>query len=165
MGRYLKGTVDEDLQLSTLAAKTVVSVAFDESAVEKTLVSSIVAAYSMRGFTIASSDGPILVGLAHSDYTVTEIKEWIENPASWDPGDKIAQERAKRLIRKIGVFENTSADLGADVLNDGKPIKTKLNWSLTTGKTIQLWAYNMGSSALATTDPLVSAEGHANLWL
>ncbi len=162
---YLRGAVDETLALSTLATKTVVKVNFDESASEEMTISSVKAIYSMSEFTPAAGDGPILIGLAHSDYTVTEIKEWIENAGSWDRGDKISQEKAKRLIRKVGVFDiDIASAVDTNVLNDGKPINTKLNWKLLVGDTVALWAYNLGASALATTDPQVFAEGHANLW-
>ncbi len=166
MRSYLKGNVNEQLSLGTLAAKTLISAIFDEVAVEKTLVSSIVGTYAINDLTEASGDGPILVGIAHSDYTASEIEAVIEATGSWDPGDKIQNEIGKRLVRKIGVFDVEATGLTVtDVLNDGKPIKTKLNWSLTTGKSLQLWAYNMGTSPLGSTDPTVTVEGHCNLWL
>ncbi len=165
MKAYLKGNVNEQLALGTLAAKTLISAVFDEVAEEKTLVSSILAMWSLEGFTVAVGDGPILVGVAHSDYTDSEIEAVIEATGSWAPGDKIQQEIAKRLVRKIGIFTEKDISLGSTTLNDGKAIKTKLNWSITTGKTLRVWAYNMGTSALATTDPTVTCEGHANLWV
>ncbi len=100
-----------------------------------------------------------MIGLAHSDYTDAEIEEYIETTDSWDQGNLVqGKEVRKRLIRRIGIFGSSG------VLNDGKPIHTRLNWLLRTGQTISLWAYNRGASALATTDPQVVAEGHANLW-
>ncbi len=168
MGRYIRGNVDEDLSLSTLATKTLVKTNFDETPQEEVLISSIVATWALRELTASANDGPIMVGLAHSDYSVAEIEEVIENVASWSVGDKIAQERAKRLVRVVGIFDfsGTAGGTfgGASVLNDGKPIKTKLNWRLITGQTMALWAYNLGSSTLATTDPQLFCQGHANLW-
>lgn len=163
-GSYIKGIVDEELPLGTLAAKSLVRVPFDEVAAEKTFISSIVASYSMNNWTNVLEAGPILIGIAHSDYTAAEIEEVIENTGSWNRGDKIAQERSKRLIRIIGQF-STEGITGAKVsLNDGKPIKTKLGWSLNTGRGLSLWAYNLGVAAVATTDPNVFASGHCNLW-
>ncbi len=165
-GSYVRGNINEQLDLGTLAAKDLIKADFDEVAVEKTFVSSIVATYIIVEFTEAVGDGPISVGIAHSDYTDSEIEGFIEATGSWDPGDKIQQEIGKRLIRRIGMFNpRTDALLGTSRLNDGEPIKTKLNWTLTTGKTLSLWAYNHGTSALATTDPEVIMEGHANLWV
>ncbi len=164
-GRYIKGNVDEELQLGTLSARTAVSVLFDESVIERTLVSSLVATYSIDAFTQGTDDGPIMVGVAHSDYTSSEIEEWIENTGSWNEGDLVQmREVGKRLIRKVGIFRNPDAATGSEVLNFGRPIKTRLKWLLTTGQTLRLWAYNLGNGNLATTDPNIHCEGHVNLW-
>ncbi len=34
-----------------------------------------------------------------------------------------------------------------------------------TGQTVNLWVYNMGSAAFATTDPNVHVQGKANLFV
>ncbi len=164
MKRYIKGKVDEELALSTLAAKTLVLVGFDEAVDERTLVASIDAIYSIQGMTPQELDGPIMVGIAHGDYTAAEIEEWIENTGSWSEGDQVGTERANRKIRTIGIFQGPSNINEAQVLNDGKKIKTRLNWILNAGLTLDLWAYNLGSSALATTNPRINAEGHVNLF-
>ncbi len=164
MGKYIRGVVDTSLTLTTLGAKSAAKANFDNVVNERTLVSSIVAAYSLRNFTQGSDDGPIMVGLAHSDYDVAEIEELIENTGSWDEGNMISQEIAKRKIRIVGIFDVPANALEVSVLNDGKPIKTKLNWSLLQSQTVALWSYNLGASALATTVPVVQIEGHANLW-
>ncbi len=165
MGKYLRGSVDEELSLGTLAPVTLVSALFDETVDEKTLISSVVASWSLENFTQAQGDGPILIGLAHSNYSDAQIEEYIEASGSWNEGELIEQEISKRFIRRVGVFEGASLATEIQVLNDGKPIKTKLNWTLMQGQTLRLWAYNQGASALATTVPLVKAAGHANLWL
>ncbi len=164
MGRYIRGNIDEFNGLSTLGAKTIATVQFDEVVNERTLVSSIVATYSMTAFTKSTGDGPIMVGIAHGDYTATEIEEYLESVDSWDEGNLQEREVRGRKIRKIGIFLNPADEASVAVLNDGKPIKTRLNWILNQAQTLQLWAYNMGTSALATTSPIVSAQGHANLW-
>ncbi len=163
-GRYIRGRIDEGLALGTLAAKTLVVDTWDDTVTERSLVSSIVAAWSLDELT--SNQGPIMVGVAHSDYTAAEIEEVIENAGSWTEGDKISQERAKRLVRTIGIFagEDTQAGAADWTLNDGKPIKTKLNWILNVGQTLDMWAYNMSADALTTTVPILQAQGHANLW-
>ncbi len=162
--KYIRGEVDETLTLGTLGARVVISAAFDEVTTEQMRVSSVKNTYSMDTYTPVTNAGPILIGLAHSDYTDAEIEAWIETTGSWDRGDKVAQEVGNRLIRKIGVFETPDDAQDSVTLNDGKPIKTKLNWHLNTGKTLRLWAYNLGTAALATTNPAIRAEGQANLW-
>ncbi len=164
MGRYMKGTVDEELALGTLNAKVVVSAGFDQSVEERTLVSSLKATYAVKNVTPSATAGPILVGIAHGDYSAAEIEAWIENTGSWSEGNLTAQEIDNRKIRKIGIFEDSGDVNIASVLNDGKPITTKLNWILTTGQSLQAWAYNLGTGAFATTDPSVDIQGHVNLW-
>ncbi len=164
MGKYLRGNIDENLLLGTLASKTLIADDWDDVVDEKTLISSIVATWTLDQLT--APQGPILFGVAHSDYTAAEIEEVIENTGSWNEGSKVQQEVAKRQVRVIGTY---SAEVGAATIvdvkfNQGKPVKTKLNWILTTGDTLKMWAYNLSASALATTDPAMRANGHANLW-
>ncbi len=164
MKGYLKGNVNEELTLGTLAAKTLISTTFDESVEERTLVSSVVATYSLDSLT--SPQGPIIFGIAHGDYTDAEIEEVIENIQSWTPGDKISQERAKRLVRQIGTFTaSTLAGVQDVTFNDGRPKKTKLNWMLQSDATLRLWAYNITAGALSGTSPVLRMDGHANLWV
>ncbi len=166
--RYLKGNLDFELDLGTLAANALVSGILGNTVTERTLVSSVVATWALSDMTINAGDGPILCGVAHSDYSDAEIEAVIENTGAWAEGDLIAQEIAKRKVRQIGKFDQSSSEggvfSGASVLNEGRPIKTKLNWILTTGQTLRFWAYNTGDSALATTDPDMTVNGHANLW-
>ncbi len=162
---YLRGNVDEVLALSTLASLTLISAVFDEVVDEQCWVSSVRAIWAMQRFSTQADDGPIMVGLAHSDYSDAEIEEFIENTGSWTRGDLVAQERARRKIRIVGIFETGAlSSAEATVLNDGKPITTKCGWMLVTGATLRFWAYNLGTSPLATTDPRLELQGHANLW-
>ncbi len=163
--RYVKGSVDESLQLGTLGARTLITDTWDETVIERTLITSIDVTWSLGQFTPAVGDGPIIVGVAHSDYTDAEIEEVIENSGSWNEGAKIEQERSKRQIRIVGsFFTGPDSALAIVTLNDGKPIHTKLNWILVTGQTLKMFAYNAGSSPLATTDPRMTAQGFAHLW-
>ncbi len=167
MGRYIRGNVDETLALGTLAGRTLISGDFDDAVNERTRISSIIAAYSVLNATPGGDIGPIMVGVAHSDYGDGEIEAFIENTGSWDEGNLVEQrEIGKRLIRVIGIFpDEGGAALSVNkVLNDGKPIKTKLNWTLLQAQTLSLWAYNLGTTAFATTDPQVRCQGHVNLW-
>ncbi len=151
--------------MPTLAATTLIAVPFDETVNERTLVSSIDASYSLSNFTPIADVGPIEVGVAHGDYSDAEIEEWVENTGSWNEGDMVqSKEIGQRRIRSIGMFESTTSATDGVTLNDGKPIKTKLNWILNQGQTLKLWAYNRGSANVATTVPDIHAVGHANLW-
>ncbi len=92
-------------------------------------------------------EGPILVGYAHGSYTVTQIKEFIESGSSISVGSKLAQEQAGRLIRHVGTFAGEDA---SETLNDGKPIKTRLNWAIPIGTNLNIFAYNDDGSNLTT---------------
>ncbi len=164
MGRYLRGTVDERLSMASLAGLTAVGAIFDSVVNERTLVSSLVAIWSIGGYTKATNTGPILCGVAHSDYTDTEIEEWIEQTGSWNEGDLVAQEVGSRKIRRVGIFEVADVESDEVVLNDGKAIKTKLNWILLQGQSLKHWAYNAGSVAVGTTTPIMKTQGHVNLF-
>ncbi len=161
---YIAGPIDESFALGTLSASSVIISTLSETVVEKAWLSSVRAAWAMKNFTIGADDGPIMVGVAHSDYSAAEIEAWIENTSGWSQADLVAQEVAKRKIRKVGIFESPATATEDAVLNDGKPITTKCNWMLMSGQTVSLWAYNMGDSNLATTDPVVHVQGKANLW-
>ncbi len=164
MGRYIRGNIDENLLLGTLATKTLISDLWDDAVTEKALISSIVCTWSLDQLT--SVQGPILFGVAHSDYSDAEIEAVIEASNSWNVGDLLAQEVGKRKVRIIGTFaaEIKSAELTDVRFADGRLVKTKLNWMLNTGQTLRMWAYNISASALATSDPAMRANGHANLW-
>ncbi len=164
MGRYIRGNIDLDVALGTLAAKTLIALAMQQTVTERSLISSIVLQWSLIGKTIADNQGPIMVGVAHSDYTAAEIEAWVENTTTWAESDLVGREISGRKIRRVGVFPEGGQSLSTQVLNDGKPVKTKLNWILNAGQTLDVWAYNNGSAALATTDPNVVVSGHANLW-
>ncbi len=164
MGRYIKGSVNEEFPLSTLAGRTLLGKAVTETVNERTFVSSIRATWSLNEFTKGTDVGPIQVGVAHSDYSDAEIEEWLETTASWNEGDLVQQEVGSRRCRNVGVFEVPFGAAESRFLNDGKPITTKLGWILLQGQTVKLWAYNLGAAALLTTDPNVLVVGHANLW-
>ncbi len=163
MSKYIPGSVDQNINLGTLAAGTAILSA-TQVVKERTRVSSIDATYILSGMTKTDNVGPLEVGVAHSDYSLAEIDAFLERLTSWDEGDKVSQELSNRLIRRIGVFD-VPADPGEAVaLNEGKKIKTKLNWILNAGQGLNFFVYNMGSGALATTDPNVHINGKANLW-
>ncbi len=165
MGRYIRGEVDEVLSLGTLAPKTLIGADFDETPDEAVYCSSLVANHTIDQWTPAADRGPILVGVAHADYSDAQIEAWIEATNSWKVGDIVAtREVGRRLIRKIGVLVTPTSSTFATVMNDGKPVTTKLGWHLATGDTIKQWAYNMGSAAFGTTDPNYRMQGHVNLW-
>lgn len=164
MGRYVRGRINETLALSTLAGETLISDIFDDVVNERSRISSIEIALAIQEYTKGAGIGPVMVGVAHSDYTDAEIEAVVENTSTWEEQDQIGQEIARRKVRILGIFETPDVASESTRLNDGRKLKVKLNWILDSGAGLRLWAYNLGSAAFATTSPLVTAVGHANLW-
>lgn len=163
--RYIAGRIQKRFLLGTLAGQTAISDVVGDVLTEAAWLSSVKLRWTLSEFTVGINDGPITVGVAHSDYTDAEILEWILGSESWDQGNMVAREINRRKIRRVGTFGAPGGGgTAAAVLNDGKPIRTKCGWQLSTGQTVRLWAFNGGTSALATTDPVVAASGKANLW-
>ncbi len=163
--RYLRGNIDFKLALGVLTTRNVIGNTLGDTVSEKAWCSSIVCSHALADYTQLADAGPVLVGVAHGDYTDEEIEEWIESIDSWEEADQIGQEVGRRKIRKIGQFRvpvgGTSGDV--QVLNDGRNIRTKCGWMLTTGQTLRIWAYNQGSASLVTNAEY-AVQGHANLW-
>ncbi len=149
--------VSASLPLLTLANLDVLGEVFPDTVDKPTFAVSMDGLWSLINAT--PGEGPIEVGVAHSDYSDAEIEEWIENQGSWGSSDLVGQEVAKRKIRSVGEFANNVTD---EVLNDGKPIRTRLRFMLNAGATLKYWAYNRSGAAL-TTGGSVSLSG--NIWL
>ncbi len=135
--------ITPELALGTLASDTAITAALTGNSTVPYRVISIESTWNMIGGT--GVDGPVTLGYAHSDYTVTEIKEALEAGASIDPGNKIANEQSNRLIRIVG-----SVDAAQNRLNDGRPIKTRLNWAISIGQAVNMFAFNEEAAALST---------------
>ncbi len=116
-------------------------------------IMSMKATWSMTNNT--AGDGTLICGYAHGDYTVAEIKEFIESGASISIGNKIAGEQAGRLIRIVGAFPGQDVE---EVLNDGRPIKTRLNWAIPIGTNFNAFVYN-DDGAQRTTGGGVRVNG------
>ncbi len=164
MSGYIRGNIDLNYNLGSLAAADVLTQAVQDVVSERTRVTSIVCSYGLSNYTPTADAGPLIQGVSHSDYTDAEIEEWIELATGWDVGDRVSREVSSRLIRRIGTFQSPPTAGDFTELNDGRPIKTRLNWPLETGQNLKFWTYNTGGQALATTTPDVSVAGHANLF-
>lgn len=154
-GIWRRPYVTVSLTLTTLATKDLLSDTLSNAVDEKCRWMSIEAAYSLVNLT--TGDGPIMFGVAHPDYSDPEIEEAIEAFGAVTLADKIANERANRLVRVIGVLtEQETAFRG------GNLVKTRLNWMLATGQQPKVWAYNQGA-ALLSTGSEVTVQGWINL--
>ncbi len=107
----------------------------------------------------AAIDGAAEFGLAHGDYTAAEIEECLEATTSMAMGDKIARERANRLVRVLGTITGNQVTAGGEApANNGNPIKTKLNWLIPSGENISAWIKN-SSGVVYTTGSSLSVLG------
>lgn len=160
---YMKGNIQIIDNFGTLDAQDLSS-AITNSVNDTTRVSSCKCTYAANKLTQGAGIGPFIFGVCHSDYSDTEIEEYLENAGSWEIGNMVQREVAQRRIRRIGVIMNENGATGTNTFNDGRPITTKLNWLLQEGQSLRFWIYNNGSAATATTVPEFSVQGHANLW-
>ena len=159
--RYMKGNIQMTDNFPALAAKDLAS-GITNSVSDTTRVSSVEAVYGIQGLAPTEGAGPWLVGVAHSDYSDTEIEEYIENAGAWEIGNMVQREVTQRRVRIVGQI-NTPGAVGETAgLNDGKPIKTKLGWLLQEDQSLRFWIYNMGDAAGPST-PTYQVFGHANL--
>lgn len=159
MSKYIRGVVDEDAAVGALATQVVILSPFSETVSETMRVSSVVATWALEGHT--AGEGPLIFGVSHSDYTAAEVQEYLDVVDSWAVSDLIAQEVSRRKIRVVGSFDGNAV---SEKFNDGRPVKTKLNWRLATNQTLEIFILNKDDDQL-TTGSAVIANGHANLWL
>ncbi len=159
MATYRKLAVDDVMALGGLAAKTAITIDLANVLSEERRITSAELTWTLKD--LAAGEGPVVVGLCHSDYSSAEVEAWIENSGSWTEADMPSREISTRWIRQVGVF-GEGAGGESLVLNDGRPIKTKLNWKLPTGQTLGVWAYNPNAAEAITTGTEVFATGHLN---
>ncbi len=143
------------LALSTLNDNIVLKTLPIPAITEDLRVLSMDCTWTLRDLT--AGEGPLEVGYADDNYSVTEIAEnLIAQPSG--PGDRIQVERSERRVRRIGKFTGQNA---AETLNDGKPIKTRLNWLVTDDSTLACWIQNQ-SDANMMTGAILDISGYIN---
>ncbi len=145
------------ITVGALATNTVVAGALAPASTAAYRLISCVYRWALSDHT--AGEGPYTVGYAFGDYSVTEIKEAIEIANSISPSDKVAQEKANRWVRIVGTF---AGDQVSETLNDGKALKTRLNWFIPIGSTVNAFVYNE-DNATQTTGSLIDLSG--NLWV
>ncbi len=104
---------------------------------------SVDATYTLRDKD--TGEGPIQIGYHHSDLSVTEVAEALAAQVT-DPDDIIAKERARRPVRRAGVFPIAGTDVE---IRHGAKFRTKLGWSTGDGHNPALWVKNEDSTTLA----------------
>ncbi len=148
--RYPKGfaaiPVTALMSLGTLADGIVLDAdIFSNDFLESFWANSFHGTWSIRNHTI--TEGPITVGMAHSDYTVTEILEKLVADEANNRGDMVAREQSRRKVRRVGAFGGANTD---EVLNDGKLIKLALKFKIPNTMNLAMWARNQSGASLTT---------------
>ncbi len=140
--------------LTTLADDTVIIQSLLSAAfTEDFFAISVDVLWQIRNLTVG--EGPLPVGLAHGDYTVGEILEAIE-AERLGPDDMILNEKANRKVRRSGSFSGVTGD---SVLNDGKPIRTPLRFSVGSGHTLSAWLVSRAAVTNLTTGATLILSG------
>ncbi len=141
----LAGRVDEAISVGALAANDVIKSDWIDTPDDSRWMIQLKATWQAAGFT--EGEGPLVVGVAHGDYTAAEIEEWLEVTGSWNSTDKIAGEQARRKIRQVGTFPLA---VEGENLNDGKEMTTRLGFRLEAGEVLTTWAFNKSIGAITT---------------
>ncbi len=144
-----------ELPLGTLSTDTALVITMTGASANRYRCMSISALWQISALT--ADEGPLTVGYAHSDYSVSEIKACLESVISIDIGDKIAQELSNRLVRVIGTIDSED-----ERLNDGLPVKTKLNWDIGIGDSVNAFVFNEQTGSLTTG---ASLKVYADMWV
>ncbi len=157
-----KVKVNSGIAVGALAAADVTAAAVTAAAADKLRFISVIASYTWTDVQQITDDACVF-GFAHSDYSAAQIEECLEATGGIDLGDKLAQEKTNRLVREIGTFSSVTSALGSGVqFNDGKPVKTKLNWLMSAGDTLNMWARNASGVVYVTGSNLKIA---GTLWV
>ncbi len=140
------------ITLSTLASVTAILTTTIATLAEDLFIISVDALWSLRDLT--PGEGPIEVGFAHDDLTVAEVQEAL-NAELVDPDDIITRERARRPVRRVGIFSGLGE---SETLNDGRVLRQAIKFMIGDGHTLNCYALNR-SGATLTTGAIVHING------
>ncbi len=141
--RLRRVRVSPEQALGTLATDTAITNDMAPAADGAYRCISVNGVWSIAGLT--AGEGPITIGLVHGDYSLAELKECLEQAGSISVGNLVAQEVANRKVRVVGTILSQEP-----ILNEGKPMKTRLNWLIPIGKTVKFFAFNESTATLTT---------------
>lgn len=145
---------DMSISLGTLAnGSTIFGDVLGSALGEDLYLISIDATWTLQD--AVATEGPLAFGFSHDDLTGTEVTECLGAELT-DPDDIIAKERARRPVRRAGVFHSLSTN---EAVNDGMPVRTKCKFSVGDGHNIHAWVYNQSGGALTVGNAIVNILG------
>ncbi len=109
-------------------------------------------------------EGPISVGWNHGDLSVTEIAEALAAEQA-DRDDIIANERARRPVRRVGSFDldetHQTLQSGDRIsVNHDHPNRDRIRIRVGSGHSLQFWAKQDGQNANLTTGLRLGVQGN-----
>ncbi len=142
-----------DIGTPGIPAKSLIAALISETADNKFIATSLEATYQLTVEQAAepNSIAAVSFGVAKSDYSAAEVETWVENSSGFKRENLISQEISKRMIKQIGMFSPravTAAQQVVATINEGMPIKTRLNWRILANTTLLFWVYNGGPTAI-----------------
>lgn len=154
--------------LGTLGDGSVITLSlFGADLLEDLFIISTDMSASVKGLT--TTEGvPSDCGIAHNDYTATEIKENLD-VQFLGPGSKIEQERSRRLVRKVGVLNSfdTSAKTESSMIGreGSRIVRSKMKFVTQSGHGPNAWIQNRSGAALQTGATLSISGTVYGRWL
>ncbi len=144
---------DNSIALSTLTNGAVLSVGLiGANFTNNFFAISADLAASIDGLT-AGEGVPSDAGINHGDYSNLQIQE-NQEVALTGPGDKIALERTRRLVRKSGVLNSFDTSAKTETTLIGKLgsriVRTSLKFVIQKDRSIESWVRNRSGTALQT---------------
>ncbi len=146
--------INAQITLSTLADGIIITADMIAALTEDFYLLSVDLSWALLEAT--AGEGPLQVGVAMGDLTVSEILESV-TASPTGPDDIIAIERGRRPVRLSGAFSGLNTE---EVLDDGHMIRTRCKFMLYDGKSLKAWVLNRSGAAL-TTGSLVRVTGRA----
>ncbi len=141
-----------------MASNDVIVAAITNAAADKLRFISLNASWTWADLAQITDDA-MAFGVCHSAYTAAQVEEALEAVGAIDLGDKLAQEKSNRLVREIGTFSSITTAIGGSVgFADGEIVKTKLNWLMSAGDTLNVWVRN-SSGVIYVTGSAIKCNG------
>jgi len=144
---------EKQLTVGALASQTVIKDDLAQVLLDDVYAISADVYVAVANHTV--NEGPIEVGLCHSDYSGAEVEEYLEVTDSWDFSNQTEQEKRRRKVRRIGFLDGAGI---TEKLNDGVKTRVPLKFPLQEGMTLGVWAFNKDSTVL-TTGTLITFTG------
>ncbi len=145
--------VNQTIALATLADQTVLMADLTAIADDMWMQSADLS-WTLRDAAVG--EGPIAVGLAHNDLSVSEVKEAI-NAVPASRSDIVARERSRRPVRRVGQFTGGVATSEVALFN-GVEKRTPVKMYFAESSDLAAYAMNQ-SGATLTTGAVVTING------